>query len=95
MAPKNIAPPTHVSDHECYDCGMSDILRHDTLCTFVREHTKQNNRISIYFQQVEVKFSFPLFYIDFLKPSFIINIYNDISTNIFTSNGRLFNCLFI
>ena len=47
---KKLAPPTHVSDHECYDCGMSDILRHDTFYTFVREHAKQNNRIYIYFK---------------------------------------------
>ena len=45
--PEKLAPPTHVSDHECYDCGMSDVLRHDAFCTFVREHIKQNNRISI------------------------------------------------
>ena len=50
MAPKKLVPPTHVSDHECFDFGMSDVLRHDTFYTFVKEHTKQNNRISIYFK---------------------------------------------
>ena len=53
--------------------------------------------VSIWFAakrlDIEVKFSLRYFISNVLKPSFITNIYNDFSTNTFTSNGRLLNCL--
>ena len=45
----SICHAANVSDHECFDYDMSDVLRHDMCLTFKREiESKQNNKWSYF-----------------------------------------------